>query len=86
MLPALARDQPEAAAALRRDHETIRAGLAELGVELEIHVLREETVQRFVGALRAHAAREDELLYGWADDALASGLLARRNGPWDARP
>lgn len=71
LLTALERVLPAETAALRAEHEIVRAGLTEMGIELEIHTLREDTVERFIQFLRAHAAREDELLYQWADEMLA---------------
>lgn len=70
MLPLLDRENPEEAAGIRRDHGIIRSMLVELGVRLDIHLLREETVESFIGLLRAHAAREEALLYRLADSAL----------------
>lgn len=55
---------------LRDDHDEIRRSLDELGLAVELHSIREERVDRFVEHLRAHAAREDEWLYGLADAAL----------------
>jgi hemerythrin-like domain-containing protein len=70
MIPVLDRDNQEEAAAIRRDHAMIRRTLAELGVRLDIHLLREETVEAFVRLLRSHAAREEALLYRAADATL----------------
>jgi hemerythrin-like domain-containing protein len=53
-------------AALLRDHELIRAQLLELGVGVDLHITNDERVERFIDRLRAHAAREDALMYQWA--------------------
>jgi hemerythrin superfamily protein len=70
MLPALEREDPAVAARVREEHAQIRAALAELGVGVEIHIVREEMVERFVQLLRAHGKREEETVYRWADRAL----------------
>ncbi len=68
MLPAMRRVVPEEAGTLAADHRQIRARLAELGVGVDLHLTRATWVAEFVELLRAHAAREDEVLYQWADD------------------
>ncbi|MFT3776522.1 MAG: hemerythrin domain-containing protein [Minicystis sp.] len=70
MLPILDLEDAEEAARVRREHQRIRKLLAELGIQLEIHILREDTVRAFLDFLRTHAAREEETLYRWADRAL----------------
>jgi hemerythrin-like domain-containing protein len=71
MLPLLRREAPEEADGILDEHEKLRSLLAEIGVALEIHLVRETTVEELVGSLRAHAAREEALLYRWAETALA---------------
>lgn len=56
---------PEALALLR-EHQSIRDKLLALGVGVDLHATRQEQVAAFVCALRAHAKREDALLYAWA--------------------
>jgi len=69
-LEAFARvDAPEAAA-LRAEHIDIRHRLAELGVGVDLHAVPERVAQGFIAALRAHARREDALLYRWIDAQL----------------
>jgi hemerythrin-like domain-containing protein len=67
VLPALRTAEPREAAALAEEHEQIRAKLAELGVALDLHEVRAETVADFVEQLRRHARREDALAYQWAE-------------------
>jgi hemerythrin superfamily protein len=71
MIPLLARETPEEAEGILAEHRKLRTLLAELGVALEIHLVREATVEELIGSLRAHAAREEALLYRWAETALA---------------
>jgi hypothetical protein len=68
LLPPLRRVDPDEAAALSADHEWIRAQLTELGIGVDLHLTRATWVAAFVEKLRAHARREDALLYRWADD------------------
>jgi len=70
MIPIFERRDPDEAAALLVEHAKIRSLLAELGVMLDLHALREEKVEELVGFLRAHAAREEAALYRWADSDL----------------
>lgn len=66
ILPAFSRDHLAEAQAIRDEHARIRAGLTEMGIELDLHCLRAERVEAFIGLLRAHAKREEALLYPWA--------------------
>ena len=66
VLPELARIDPIEAAALRAEHDELRRLLLELGVGVDLHVVRERAARAFLDTLRAHAEREDELLYVWA--------------------
>lgn len=70
LLPAMAAcDAPEAAGLLR-EHEQIRQKLLDLGIGVELHSTRAETVCDFVEVLRGHARREDALAYRWAQREL----------------
>jgi hemerythrin-like domain-containing protein len=81
VLPALRTAEPREAAALTEEHGQIRAKLAELGVALDLHEVRAETVADFVEQLRRHARRENALAYQWAEHHLdaedQSGLKHR---------
>jgi hemerythrin-like domain-containing protein len=72
ILPAFSATEPHEAAALLDEHERIRAQLDELGVGVDLHLLRAEVVSEFTAALRRHAERENALMYRWADHALPS--------------
>lgn len=74
VLPAFANVDASAARELLADHAEIRAQLLELGVAMDLHRLRFETSQEFIRILRSHAAREDNLLYRWADTRLDQRL------------
>ena len=77
ILPAFALQEPIKARALLDEHERIRVGLTKLGVDLDLHCLRAERVADFIAALRAHARREDELLYPWAAHRLGEAARER---------
>jgi hemerythrin len=57
--------------ALAAEHRLLREQLAELGVGVDLKLVRAEVAKGFLAMLRAHAEREDALLYRWANDALA---------------
>ena len=65
LLPRFDAMDPEESARLRDEHADIRRRHAQLGVDIEIHAIREDTVREFLAALRAHAAREDRLFHPW---------------------
>jgi polyisoprenoid-binding protein YceI len=66
IFPAFARQRPVEAQALLAEHERIRASLTRLGVDLDLHCLPAERIADFVASLRAHARKENEVLYPWA--------------------
>jgi hemerythrin-like domain-containing protein len=70
LLPAFAAINAKEAAAIRADHQKIRCQLAELGVGVDLHIVRLAVASELVEHLRAHAHREDKLLYQWADEHL----------------
>lgn len=70
MLPAFARIDRQEAVALLREHALLRELLLELGVAVDLHLLRYDRSAELVEALRSHARREDKLLYQWASDHL----------------
>jgi hemerythrin superfamily protein len=67
LIPALAQDRPREAQILLDEHAQIRGQLLQLGVDLDLHCLRAERVEAFVNSLRAHAHREENIYYPWAD-------------------
>lgn len=67
VLPALRAVDPSEVDALIEQHNEIRRLLVELGVGVDLHVVRDEVATAFVQALRTHASRENKLLYQWAE-------------------
>jgi polyisoprenoid-binding protein YceI len=77
ILPAFAHQRPIDAQILLAEHERIRASLIRLGVDLDLHCLPAERIADFVASLRAHARREDEVLYPWAAHRLGDAARDR---------
>lgn len=71
ILPAFASTHPREAAELLQEHAEFRQKLAELGVDVDLHVARSNEVAELVDKLRAHGEREGALLYRWAQEQLA---------------
>lgn len=68
ILPRYRRSNPGAAAdaeELLAQHAAIRQQLDEMGMALQLHLLRAEIVERFVAMMRAHAEHENRTLYPW---------------------
>lgn len=81
LLPGFAKIDPAGAAQLADEHQRIRATLMEFGVGVDLHLTRSEMVDAFIARLRAHARREDELMYRWAEEHLEeAGHAAIREG------
>jgi hemerythrin-like domain-containing protein len=67
LLPLFERVEPIEAGALLAEHVVFRRTLDELGVGVDLHAVRLDVAQGFIEALRAHAKREDQLFYRWAE-------------------
>jgi hemerythrin superfamily protein len=63
ILPRLADVNAPEAAALRREHDILREKLLQLGIGVDLHFTRDTHVEDFLRVLRAHAKREDKLMY-----------------------
>jgi hemerythrin-like domain-containing protein len=70
LFPELARTHPAATQALVAEHAEMRRELLVLGVGVDLHMTRFDMVQQLVRKLQAHAVREDDVLYRWADEHL----------------
>lgn len=81
IFPQLAKVEPDEVASLAREHWQLRRSLAELGIEVDLHVVRHASVRELVAALRRHALREDALMYRWAEQHLVSPARARAVEP-----
>ena len=72
LFPAYAEHAPDDARKLREEHDDLRRVLFRIGVDVELHLVRAQTVERLIAELRAHAAREDTGLYAWAATHLSA--------------
>ncbi|HUJ24700.1 MAG TPA: hemerythrin domain-containing protein, partial [Myxococcales bacterium] len=52
--------------ALQGDHVALRRMLAELAVAIDLDLVQADLARTFIDTLRAHARREEDLLYRWA--------------------
>ena len=84
VLPAFALGFPREAARFRREHRELREALVELGIQLDLHELREDAAARFLRRLKDHAASEDSAFYVWAlahvPEAAPRSFIARLRG------
>jgi hypothetical protein len=78
VLPAFRAVDKREADDLLREHHLIRCRLMDLGVGVDLHLLRVEVVADFIAVLRAHARREDALMYHWAERELPESEQAVR--------
>lgn len=75
VLPAFAKVDHAEALALVREHGKLRELLFELGIAVDLHCLRYERSQELIHLLLAHAGREEQLMYRWADQALPAHVV-----------
>ena len=89
LVPQFQRSEPDAAAAILVDHGEFRHCLADLGIGVDLHNVRLTSARKFIGQLREHANREDDLLYRWSDRHLSEQertLILRALHPHAAQP
>ena len=67
ILPAFANVDPAEAEQISSEHRAIRAKVDELVIGSDLRLTRLPAVRLLAAALRAHAKREDEILYQWID-------------------
>jgi len=72
LLPRFESIDPAEALRIREEHKLVRRALQDTGVAIELHTVREQNVEEFLTLLRAHAAREEKLLYPWSSAADAA--------------
>jgi hypothetical protein len=76
ILPGFARHDAANARVILDDHAAFRDALVEMGVDLDLHLLRADEVRTFCDRLRAHVALEEAALYRWATAHLPRGRWA----------
>jgi hypothetical protein len=84
LLPLLQQQDALEVEGLLKEHEDIRAKLAELGVGVDLHEIRVQTVSDFVEQLRRHARREDALAYRWAQQNVPAAQQTEIRSALDA--
>ena len=67
LIPALQKASERNARVLIQEHRHIRTRLEELGVGIDLHIVRLTVARDFIDELRAHAKNEDRMLYQWSD-------------------
>lgn len=77
LLPALAAIDPGEADVIAAEHRAIRLRVEELAIMDNLHLSRATQVRELVEMLRAHAQREDDVMYRLADRLDQPVLRAR---------
>lgn len=75
ILPKFAHVDKAEALSILREHGTFREQLFELGIAIDLHLLRYDRSREFITALDRHATREESLLYRWADEHLGQRIV-----------
>jgi iron-sulfur cluster repair protein YtfE (RIC family) len=89
ILPGYAAYAPADAQKIRDDHVRIRALVAPIGVEVELHEVRIARLGTLIEALEAHTLHEDTRMYPWVANNLSSvarQLLHSRITGWLVTP
>jgi len=73
VLPAFRRAEGDEAAAIVAEHDQLRNLLGELGVRVDLHAVTEPEIEQLLARVRAHALREDRILYPWLDAQITAG-------------
>jgi len=79
LLPLLEASDAREVTRIRAEHSRIRDLLAELGLAVELHTIREANILELVALLEAHAKHENSVLYRMAGDK-ASAAVEHRMG------
>ena len=58
-------EYPDEARVIREQHEQLRTAMIELGVMVDLHLVRADLVNEFLDRLRRHAAQEERVFYPW---------------------
>ena len=74
VFPAIAETHGPEVERLRREHAAIRREVGEIGIALDLHIVRAETIEAFCASLREHAAREESLAYAQAERKLTANI------------
>jgi hypothetical protein len=69
LLPAVLASHPDEVQLVLTEHRRIRECVADLGVEIDLHVARRDAVEALIRRLREHAQNEERTLYYWTGEA-----------------
>lgn len=75
VLPSFAHVDLAESTGLLREHGRLRERMLELGVAIDLHYVRIPMCMELVELLRAHAYREQKILYRWVATSLHPELL-----------
>jgi nucleotide-binding universal stress UspA family protein len=75
VLPAFSIAHPSEADDLRAEHVDLRRELDAFGVRVDLHAATLPEASRLIERMRAHAAREERLLYSWMNAELPRGAV-----------
>jgi hypothetical protein len=74
LLPLLEASDAAEVTRIRTEHSRIRDLLAELGVAVELHTVREANVSELISVLQAHAKHENAALYRLAGEKASTSV------------
>jgi nucleotide-binding universal stress UspA family protein/hemerythrin-like domain-containing protein len=77
VFPAFREASPSDAAALQREHDELRKTLDAFAIGIELHVIGERQAEALVRQLRAHGAKEEQLLYPWLDTTSGAEAVSK---------
>ena len=87
IFPELAKQDAAGSDALLAEHARLRALMADIGVGLDLHIIREAQMLELARVLHAHAQAEDATVYQWANTEVAASsrdtLTRRLKRAWD---
>jgi hemerythrin-like domain-containing protein len=70
VFPTLVQSHAKEVEALLREHALLRKGIGVIGLALDLHTARAESIEEFCAVLREHAEREESLAYEQAEQRL----------------
>lgn len=74
LLPLVEAAHPLEVARTLAEHAQIRQLVAELGIAIDLHAARQPAIEGLIKLLRAHALREDHVLYEFAGSKAPSAV------------
>jgi hypothetical protein len=70
VFPVVAETHPKEVDALLREHAALRREIGALGLAVDLHTVRRETIDGLCARVREHGEREDALVYTLAEQRL----------------